>query len=56
MQTLLLTCGDVSERQLTDVAGIIKVQGQRLDVLYLRAWADKLNMRDLLEKSLNEAH
>ena len=44
----------VSERQLTDVAGIIKVQGQRLDVSYMRGWADKLNVRDLLEKALNE--
>lgn len=46
--------GGVSERQLTDVAGIIKVQGQRLDILYLREWADKLDVRDLLEKALDE--
>lgn len=46
--------GEVSERQLTDVAGIIKVQGQRLDVSYMRDWADKLNVRDLLEKALDE--
>ena len=45
---------EVSERQLTDVAGIIKVQGQRLDVSYMRGWADKLNVRDLLEKALDE--
>lgn len=44
--------GEVSERQLTDVAGIIKVQGQRLDVSYLREWSDKLNVSDLLEKVL----
>jgi hypothetical protein len=46
--------GEVSARQLTDVAGIIKVQGQRLNVSYLRDWADKLNVRDLLEKVLDE--
>lgn len=47
--------GEVSERQLTDVAGIIRVQGQRLDVSYLREWADKLEVRDLLENALDEA-
>ncbi|MGB9178587.1 MAG: hypothetical protein WCB68_05005 [Pyrinomonadaceae bacterium] len=44
--------GEVSERQLTDAAGIIKVQGQRLDDSYLREWAEKLNVSDLLEKVL----
>ncbi len=47
--------GEVSERQLTDVRGIIKVQGGRLDLLYLREWADKLLLRELLEKALAEA-
>jgi hypothetical protein len=46
--------GEVSPRQLADVAGIIKVQAQRLDVSYLREWADKLNVRDLLEKVFEE--
>lgn len=47
--------GEVSGRQLMDVAGIIKVQDQSLDVSYLRDWADRLNVRDLLEKVLDEA-
>ncbi|PYS46986.1 MAG: hypothetical protein DMF68_17370 [Acidobacteria bacterium] len=46
--------GEVSERQLADVAGIVKVQGQRLDLSYLREWADKLNVLDLLDKVLEE--
>lgn len=46
--------GEVSERQLTDVAGIIKVQGQGLDLSYLREWADKLGVSDLLDKALDE--
>ena len=46
--------GEVSQRQLADVAGIIKVQGQKLDLSYLREWADKLNVRELLEKVLEE--
>lgn len=41
--------GAASERQLTDVTGIIKVQGPGLDTAYLREWAGKLNVRDLLE-------
>jgi hypothetical protein len=47
--------GEASPRQLSDVAGIIKVQGQRLDMPYLYEWADKLNVRDLLERVLEEA-
>lgn len=46
--------GEVSERQLRDVAGIVKVQGVELDIEYLRAWADRLGVRDLLEKVLDE--
>jgi hypothetical protein len=46
--------GGVSERQLTDVVGVIKVQAQSLDLSYLREWADKLEVRDLLEKALDE--
>ena len=46
--------GEVSQRQLADVAGVIKVQGQSLDLSYLREWADKLNVRDLLEQVLDE--
>jgi hypothetical protein len=48
--------GGVSERQMTDVAGIIKVQGQQLDISYLRDWAGRLSVSDLLEKVLNETH
>jgi hypothetical protein len=47
--------GKVSERQLADVVGVIKVQSDRLDVKYLREWADKLSVRDLLDKALNES-
>jgi hypothetical protein len=47
--------GGVSERQLSDVAGILKVQGTRLDLDYLREWADRLDVRELLEQTLAEA-
>jgi predicted nucleotidyltransferase len=47
--------GEASERQLSDVAGVVKVQGARLDLDYLREWAQRLNVRDLLEQVLGEA-
>jgi hypothetical protein len=47
--------GGVSERQWRDVQGILKVQGERLNVSYLRQWADDLRVSDLLERALSEA-
>ena len=47
--------GEVSERQLTDVLGVLKVQRGRLDVEYLREWARRLEVSDLLERLLGEA-
>jgi hypothetical protein len=47
--------GAVSERQWSDVAGVIKVQGARLDLEYLREWADRLDVRDVLERALGES-
>jgi hypothetical protein len=43
---------EISDRQWQDVIGIIKVQGVRLDLSYLRDWAKKLDLSDLLEKAL----
>ncbi len=47
--------GGVSERQLSDVLGVLKVQGERLDLAYLREWAGRLGVLDLLEELLAEA-
>jgi hypothetical protein len=47
--------GEVSESQWRDVLGVIKTQGERLDLAYLRQWAAALNVVDLLEKVLAEA-
>lgn len=44
--------GEVSDRQWQDVSGIVGVQGDGLDTEYLREWADRLEIRDLLDKVL----
>lgn len=44
-----------SDRQLSDVFGVISVQGDRLDRGYLRAWAARLGVADLLEAQLRQA-
>jgi hypothetical protein len=47
--------GKISERQLSDVLGVLKVQRERLDLEYLREWAERLGVLDLLEGLLAEA-
>ena len=51
------TGGEVSERQWSDVIGVIKVQtrADALDLEYLRRWAASLRLTDLLERALAEA-
>ncbi|MGW8251849.1 MAG: hypothetical protein ACWGO1_14505, partial [Anaerolineales bacterium] len=46
--------GEVSERQWRDVLGVIAVQGERLEMDYLRHWASELGVSDLLERALEE--
>jgi hypothetical protein len=47
--------GGVSEQQLKDVLGVLKVQGDKLDLEYLKYWASKLNLSDLLNRSFDDA-
>jgi len=42
----------VSERQWTDVVGVIAVQREELDLAYLRRWAAELGIEDLLQRAL----
>jgi hypothetical protein len=47
--------GGVSERQLDDIVGVLRVQSAALDYEYLTHWADALGITDLLEKVLADA-
>ncbi len=47
--------GGVSDRQWTDVLGIIKTQGDLLNTIYLHSWAARLGLSSLLKKALEEA-
>ena len=43
---------ETSNNQWNDVLGILGTSGHTLDAAYLRAWADKLSLTDLLQKAL----
>jgi hypothetical protein len=46
--------GEVSERQWTDVLGVIRVRGDELDFAYLRRFGAALSVSDLLERALEQ--
>ncbi len=45
----------ISERQWLDVQGVLKVQGAKLDLFYLRRWAASKGLDELLARALQEA-
>jgi len=47
--------GEVSERQWRDILGVLKTRNGDLEIAYLKKWADELNVKDLLERALQEA-
>ncbi len=47
--------GGVSDRQWRDVLGVLRVQGDRLDLDYLHRMAETLEISELLERALAEA-
>lgn len=44
-----------SKRQWADILGVIRNQQSRLDLTYLRTWADTLRVRTELEQALTDA-
>jgi hypothetical protein len=47
--------GGVSDRQWRDVLGVLKVQAEALDRAYLRDWAQRLDLTELLRRALDDA-
>ncbi len=45
----------VSDRQWNDILGVLKVQGSRLDFGYLKEWADRIGVDDLLRQACDDA-
>ena len=45
----------VSERQWSDILGVLRVQGTALDRTYLSKWAITLGLAELLERAIAEA-
>ena len=46
---------EVSDRQWSDILGIFKLQGAKLDVDYMKKWAAELKVNDLLERAVKES-
>lgn len=48
--------GCVSERQWSDVLGVLAVQSGSLDTEYLKSCSEKLGLGDILQKAIDEAN
>lgn len=47
--------GDTSEMQWRDILGILTIRENNIDLDYLRKWADRMSLSELLEKALAES-
>ena len=47
--------GGTSERQWSDILGVLGVQGEALEFAYLKEWAQKLGLEDLFQRAMAEA-
>lgn len=55
--TKLLWCKKVrSERHMRDCIGMIKVQGENLDIKYLTAWAQEFKINKLLDEAFSKEY
>jgi hypothetical protein len=46
--------GEVSDRQWGDVIGVLKTQGNRMDLAYLHQWASRKGISEFLKRALAE--
>ena len=44
-----------SERQWSDILGVLSVRGSEIDIEYLKSWAGKLGVDKLLEKAVSDS-
>jgi hypothetical protein len=44
-----------SDKHVRDIAGVLKIRGDRLDRHYIAEWADRLALRDVWELILTRA-
>lgn len=47
--------GEISDRQWSDVVGVMRVQAEKLDNSYLDQWASQLKVTDLLIRARDQA-
>ena len=45
---------EISDRQWLDVQGVLKVMAGELDYVYLESWAEKLDVKDLLNRARHD--
>jgi hypothetical protein len=45
----------LAAQQWSDISNVIRIQGERLDIEYLRYWASELQLGDLLEQALKDS-
>jgi len=48
--------GEISDRQWIDVLNVLRIQGADIDIAYLKKWAKKLNLLDLLVRALDDVN
>ena len=47
--------GGASDRQWHDLQGVLRLRRDLIDLVYLRTWAERLEIAELLERALREA-
>ena len=50
------SAGCISERQWSDVLGVLAIQARSLDMKHLRACSEKLGLGEILQKAIDESH